>query len=179
MHEKQKLEEAKYFYSRMIEEQKNREHFKYNLSAFLSSARSVLQYALKEAEGKTGGRKWYRNQMSTSEVLKFFKNKRDFEVHEEPIKLPADYRVKISDSIGISGSLSIVVRDKDGKVKGQYSSEEPQRRPRISEPTVVTGVRYRFADWTGNEDVLALSEVYIKGLEDVVKDGVQKGFISG
>lgn len=52
MFEQEKLKEAKYFYSRMKEErgQEDRESFKYNLSAFLSVARSVLQYALKEVD---------------------------------------------------------------------------------------------------------------------------------
>lgn len=53
--ERSKLAEARYFYSRMRKEVDDREAFTCNLSAFLAAARSVLQYALKEAKTKTGG----------------------------------------------------------------------------------------------------------------------------
>ncbi len=56
MHEKDKIIEAEYFYSRMKQEQHDRDAFRHNLSAFLSAARSVLQYALKEAETNTNSK---------------------------------------------------------------------------------------------------------------------------
>jgi len=56
MHELEKIEEAKYFYSQMSVASDNRDRFKYNLSAFLASARSILQYALKKQNLKKGGR---------------------------------------------------------------------------------------------------------------------------
>ncbi len=65
MYERDKIIEAEYFYTRMKQEQKDRDAFRYNLSAFLSAARSVLQYALKEAETRTGGQQWYDNQVSS------------------------------------------------------------------------------------------------------------------
>jgi len=37
MNEKEKLEEARYFFTRMTEEQEDRKAFEYNLSAFLSA----------------------------------------------------------------------------------------------------------------------------------------------
>ncbi len=56
MYEKDKIIEAEYFYSRMSQEQNDRDAFRHNLSAFLSAARSVLQYALKEAETNTNSK---------------------------------------------------------------------------------------------------------------------------
>ena len=50
MNEYTKLKEAQYFNSEMVKKQLNRDSFNYNLSAFLSSARSILQYALEEAK---------------------------------------------------------------------------------------------------------------------------------
>ena len=46
MYERKKFEEMKHFYYKMIDEQEHREIFEYNLSAFLSSARSILQYCI-------------------------------------------------------------------------------------------------------------------------------------
>jgi hypothetical protein len=48
-----KLAEAEYFYGRMQAERYNDAAFLHNLSAFLAAARSVLQYALKEAKAKS------------------------------------------------------------------------------------------------------------------------------
>ena len=64
MSESQKIREAEYFLAQMDRERENAEHFGHNLSAFLSSARSVLQYALEEAKPKPGGLAWYDGTMS-------------------------------------------------------------------------------------------------------------------
>jgi hypothetical protein len=93
----QKLAEAKYFYDRMVEVQNtvvshNREYFIYNFSAFLSASRSVLQYMLEEIEQKKDpiqqleARQWYDKKMAASPRLKFFKDKRDINIHVSPIK---------------------------------------------------------------------------------------------
>jgi len=92
----QKLAEAKYFYDRMVEIQNtvvshNREHFIYSFSAFLSASRSVLQYMCREIEqkkdlvAKQEAKKWYDGKMTASQNLKFFKGKRDINIHTTPI----------------------------------------------------------------------------------------------
>lgn len=179
MHEGKKIREAKYFYSRMIQEQRNRDDFTYNLSAFLSSARSVLQYALSEAEINPGGQQWYDDHISESPVLKFFKDKRDISIHIEPVEPVAQYRQTFATTLYLSPSLSVIVRDKDGNIKEQYSSDEPEPKPKQPPTPAVTEIRYRFADWSGNEDVLTLCKKYIQELENIIKDGIRRGFISG
>ena len=52
MHERYKLTEARYFLARMLTEHDSRTIFLFEVSAFLAAARSVLQYALKEAQPK-------------------------------------------------------------------------------------------------------------------------------
>jgi hypothetical protein len=76
-HEKRKLAEARYFYSLMRQEVNDREKFTFNLSAFLSAARSVLLYALETPKNKNGGQQWYDNHIAASSVLSFFRDKRD------------------------------------------------------------------------------------------------------
>lgn len=179
MHELKKVIEAKYFYSIMIQEQMNREKFAYNLSAFLSSARSVLHYALKEAKTKQKGQQWYDKIISANPVLKFFKDKRDIDIHTEPIRPNARFTATLTESIHISDSVSITVKDRNGNIKQQYSPDGPETK--LSKPVtaVVTKVSYRFNDWVGSEDVLALCQKYIQQLENVIKDGISKGFITG
>ena len=69
MHELDKIKEAKYFLSQILHEKENFENFKYNLSAFISSARSVLQYALEEAKIKNGGQLWYDGQIKGTKMV--------------------------------------------------------------------------------------------------------------
>lgn len=55
MYEQEKLDEARYFLSQMAMSADQPRAFRYELSAFLSAARSALQYALDEARAKVGG----------------------------------------------------------------------------------------------------------------------------
>lgn len=184
MSKKAKIKEAKDFLARMKEEQDNREHFVHSLSAFLSAARSVLQYALNEVDpkenpsAKPGAKTWYDDLMSVSSTLKFFKCKRDINIHDEPVKPSAHFHDTITDTVYISGSISIVHKDKDGKIISEYSSEPPKTKPEKPETSIEQEVRYKFSDWTRDEDVLTLCESYIQELEKVVKDGISKGFIT-
>ncbi len=84
MHEYEKLEEARHFLERMRQATEPK-GFQYELSAFLSAARSALQYALEEAKSKTGGQKWYDDAVKSLPLVSFFKEKRDLSVHEAPV----------------------------------------------------------------------------------------------
>jgi hypothetical protein len=183
MSKKAKIKEAEYFLARMKVEQDNRENFEFNLSAFLSAARSVLQYAYDEVK-KAGTRemRWYENSVSASPILGYFKDKRDNNVHIEPVKPQANYHVEFHEVIILSDSFEDEVRDKNGKVIARGSSEKPKPEPEKQKKQKVPTkeeVKYKFRDWTGNEDVLTLCERYIQELEKVVQDGVSKGFITG
>jgi len=183
MSKKAKIKEAEYLLARMKEEQDNRENFEFNLSAFLSAARSVLQYAYEEVKkARTREMKWYENSVSESTIIGLLKDKRDNNIHIEPVKPQAHYHVEVQEVIGVSGSLEDEVRDKSGKVIARGSPKKPTPQPikqkKHDIPTKVE-VKYKFRDWTGDEDVLTLCESYIQELEKVVKDGVSKGFITG
>ena len=178
MYEKEKLEEAKYFYSRMVEEQLKKENFRHNLSAFLSSARSVLQYSLAEAQGISGGQAWYDNFVLKHPTLKFFGDKRNINIHYRPITPAANYKVTIGDTLGLSDSVTVIVRDKNGNIKSQHSSEPYSKSKPIESKTTIQ-VRYEFDDWKGPEDVLTLSQKYLQELGAFIDDGVSKGFITG
>jgi len=180
MYENNKLKEAKYFFSRMIESKERIDGFIHNLSAFLSASRSILQYALKEAKATQGGEKWYSDNVSNSPILKFFRDKRDLNIHEEPVRPHAIHKVMITETIHLSDSISIVIKDRDGNVKEEYTS--PEELNLISEDqksSVVSETEYRFDNWSGNEDVIILCKLYLEQLENLVKDGVKKGLISG
>lgn len=180
MHEKKKLEEAKYFFSRMVEVRDEVNSFIYNLSAFLSASRSVLQYALKESEIKQSGIAWYSANISNSPILGFFRDKRDLSIHEEPVRPQVIHKVMINETIRVSDSISIVIKDRNGNVKGEYTSpEDPKVIPEDQNSSVVSETEYKFNDWSGNEDGITLCRLYLEQLDNLVKDGIKKGLISG
>lgn len=177
MYEESKLKEARYFYSRMVSEIDNRNNLPFDLSAFLSAARSVLQYTLKEAQTKSGGQQWYDNHITSSKVLAFFKDKRDINVHTQPIQVNQHTSIQLTEVVRISESIHIKKFDQTGRLIGEYSSEpsEPPAAPEI--PPNVTH-RFTFPDWSGTEDVLQLCHLYLKELQCVVKDGQNNGFLT-
>ena len=178
MNESKKLEEAKYFLTKMEEAQDDHSSFVYNLSAFLSASRSVLQYALNESGKTVNGNRWYQSFVISSSILKFFKNKRDVNIHEKPVSPPSNVQINISDSAHISESISVVIRDKDGNILNQFTSS-PQSTSHDNKPNVTKRVSYQFSEWNGNNDVLSLCRDYLKQLETLIDEGICKGFIAG
>jgi len=179
MHERYKLSEAQYFYSKMIKENATRENFCYEMSAFLVAARSVLQHALEEAKNKHGGQKWYDTIVSKSIILSFFKNKRDFNIHEGLISLRTDCTVMIGEEIGIHDSISVVLQDKDGNVIGKFDTSGSPPETDKPKPTVIGKYQHFFDDWKGKEDILELCKIYINELELLISDGISNKFITG
>ncbi len=177
MHEQSKLNEAMYFYSRMLSDTDNREHLLFDLSAFLSAARSVLQYALEEARSKSGGQQWYDSRVSASAVLTFFKDKRDINVHTEPIQVNQHASLQLTEVVRISESIHIKKFDQTGKLIGEHSSEPGPQLPAPDVPTVLSH-RFTFADWNGNEDVFQQCNLYLTELERIAADGQNKGFLT-
>lgn len=178
MHEQQKLDEAEYFLARMRSGVNQPQNFRFDLSAFLSSARSVLQYALDEAKAVSGGRAWYDAHVSGNSVVKFFKEKRDLNIHVEPVKPSTKVEVQITETILVSTSVTLTLRDSEGNVVKDVSSNQPQtaEHPK-SEPISVT-YRYSFPDWSGQEDVIGLCDKYLSALKSIAKDGIAKGFLT-
>jgi hypothetical protein len=85
MKENIKYNEALHFYEQMKLNKMNPSVFEYNLSAFLTSARTVFQYAREESQAINGGQKWYDQIVSFSPIIRFLKDKRDNNIHTEPV----------------------------------------------------------------------------------------------
>lgn len=180
MHEKAKLDEARYFYGQMLAQLKHRDPFYYNLSAFLSAARSVLQYACKEAKTKPGGQRWYDAQME-NKPLGFFRNKRDISIHSEPVKPSKHITVHApTATVQLSEALTLVLRDADGKVvERRTERSKPESTPEEPVDSGEVTTRYTFPGWNGPEDAILLCRMYLDELERVVEEGMHKGFLTG
>ena len=179
MNEKKKLEESRYFLSKMEQAQDETFEFECNLSAFLSASRSVLQYAHAEAKKTRSGLQWYESTVNREPILEFFKDKRNINIHQQPISPSAKTKIGIHGTVNISASISVVVKDKDGNIKNEYHSKPNQTPTKMKPPETTKTVTYYFSDWTGDEDVITLCKKYLDKLEKLVNDRIRQGHISG
>lgn len=179
MFEKNKLKEAKYFYSIMIKERDNREIFCYNLSAFLSASRSVLQYVLEEAKNKKNGQKWYDNYIFNNSIFSFFKDKRNINIHTEPISPIKNVRLGFRGTLHLSGSLRISHRDKNGNILEERTIKKPKKNFEKTIKQIEKSFVYKFSNWPDDEDVETLCKIYLDDLEKFINEGIKKGFITG
>jgi len=120
--------------------------------------------------------------MTISRILSFFKDKRDFNIHTEPVKPAQD--VTIAPSPGIvhmSVSLVVVHTDANGNIINERESPPETEKPEIKAPDrpATATTRYRFTDWPGHEDVPSLCQIYLDQLERLVEEGMRKEFLTG
>jgi hypothetical protein len=179
MHEKNKLAEAEYFLARMRETQDDPTAFDFNLSAFLASSRSVLQYAREDAKTH-GAQAWYDKAMKSADPsVAFLGEKRNISVHTNPVRPSRHINVELHDRISLSSELSAVVIRRDGSSEPQMLERQPKDVPTASvpdDPPVVT-YRHQFVDWAGEEDILALAVRYLDALRAIVHDGLGRGVL--
>ena len=109
MNEDHKIEEAQYFLNRLTDPQLEIREFSFELSAFLTAARSVLQYSLKEAEQKSGGKPWYDNEVKKYEAVKYLKEKRNISVHAAPVIPGKIINIHIEEQLGVGDFCSIEI----------------------------------------------------------------------
>lgn len=177
MNEQHKLAEAHYFLSRLNSSLPNPQAFSFELSAFLSAARSVLQYALDEAKTKPGGQAWYSGHVQQFPSISYFKDKRDISIHVEPVVPNRHINVGLTESVSIHESLSLILIGQEGNVIEEQTVSSPA--PAAATPsTSSVSVSYRFSDWAGTEDVETLSQQYLAAIEAVIQDGHAKTFLS-
>jgi hypothetical protein len=177
MNESYKLSEAEYFFSQMLDVQRTPKHFNYNLSAFLTAARSILQYALEEARGKSGGQKWFDLATATHPSILFLKDKRNLNIHVEPVLAQTTIGIETSVPIGIEESVKIHIFEEEQLISYHKTESRPTEIPERREESAAQ-YTYRFTDWTGSEDVVQLSRLYLQALEAVVADGFSRAFLS-
>lgn len=182
MRENDKVKEAKFFLNELRKTpNEDLDPMRYRLSAFLSAGRSVLQYAMEEAEQKPGWMNWYKAQLAASKTFAFFKDKRDANIHRQsPASFRQDVSITVGGSLRPTGKLTMkIIRG------GEFIDLEPEpaAEPGSAVPSEVdegsTEYRVSFADWTGQEDLYELCELYVQELGKFVSDGIKAGYISG
>src|SRR4051794_33249337 len=122
MHEQEKLDEARHFLSGMIASVDQPKAFRYELSAFLASARSALQYARKESEAKPGGQAWYDAQVCSVPLIKFLKGKRNISIHQQPVVPSTSVNIAVNTAVYLSEQFSLKASDPEGRVIKEVTS---------------------------------------------------------
>lgn len=151
---RRKLDESSYFLICMMNNENEPGLFQFNYSAFLSAARSVLQYISEEVDpdhnpnAKRGAKKWYQ-EVVKSPVIMFGRDERDENIHFAPASL--NTHITIVPNIIVADAVTPAF----AKSSYQYTSSR----------------------WKGHEDLLELCRMYLTELEALVKDGVAKRYI--
>ena len=93
-------------------------------------------------------------------------------IHTEPIKTQAQQLIK--HTLSISTSLSITISDKDGNIKSHREINKKPAQPSKIEHSFI----YKFDDWPGNEDIVALCNSFINEIEIFIDEGKKLNFIT-
>ena len=179
MYEDSKLQEAAHFLDQMKASLQNPTVFQFNLSAFLAAARSVAQYALKEATTKSSGQAWYDGFVSQDKFIGFFASTRNANIHDKPIKVEGHIDVYGKDAANVWEREVIEKFDRDGNLVEVVEGQEPKPDPDAKWTTDFDFVaHYRFADWAGEEEIPELCQRYTEALRNLVSDGRARGILS-
>jgi hypothetical protein len=173
MHEDLKIEEADYFLRRIAETSKrDQAATRHELSAFLSAARSALQYAYKEAKFR-GSLLWYETAVSTADpVVEFLKDTRNINIHDQPFSMRTHTTIGVPPAVlAISGTRTMVITNGDSVMEWpEMPPQLPPRQRNMAEPPTTT-YRYQFKEWPGPEDVLELCRRYLDEVKRIIADG--------
>jgi hypothetical protein len=127
MQTENKLEEARYFLNQLNDNLNNPQFLGFNLSAFITAARTVTYFMQKEYATKPNFSSWYENkqqEMKDNSVCKFFHGIRNANIHTESPRTHREVNVAISESVPVADSIAVkvtragnVIRDSSKKKK--------------------------------------------------------------
>ena len=120
----EKLDEAKYFLERMRQSTASPQGFKYNLSAFLSAARSVTFVLQAHYARMPDFHEWYAGlELDEDPLLKFFNMGRVTAVHKGPVPVGLEEQAEI---VSITDGLVTVRATTDGPLPPEWmATAEP------------------------------------------------------
>jgi len=168
---KEKLSEAEYFLKRMIENQTERDAFKFNLSAFLAAFRSVTMIMQKEFSKYPGFAAWYKthqDKMKADDKMKLLNTKRTMTIHQQPVRPRAHINEIVTEHITLTESVPIVVTPADGTVE-RYDSAPPEPPPTPAE-TETTAQWLWYFEEIPEIDILTVCQECMDKLKTIVSD---------
>lgn len=145
-----KIDEAKYHLGEMIvkEETRNQKDFNHVLSAYITAARSVLQFAEKYCN------RYYQANINSVKLKEYFKNLRDGNIHEKMITTITSGSSEVLSSITVSGEIDT------SDINNEVSTSSPTNKYYYT-----TG---ETSDEYGTDSIVELGKQYIKEIENFI-----------
>jgi hypothetical protein len=163
-----KLEESGYFLTQMKQTVNDWILFRFNLSAFLSAARSITLVMQKEYHQAADFASWYKLQqeeMRKDKVLTFFINLRDISIHQKPVKPRFRFSFSLADVFAMPSGSTIELGDKK---EGTYLTNAPVAKIAPADVTKIRADQTWYFDEKPDEDVITLCERYLSRLSMLV-----------
>lgn len=168
-----KLEEADYFLDQMKINRDRYFPFIYNLSAFLSAARSVTLFMQKEYTKIPNFSKWYnlkREEMKQDEDFNFFNEMRVTTVHHKSVIPDQTLESVQPEIIYVSEGLLIQPIDEDGNVLTEEKiNSKKDKKLRTSEKDRTFNILWTFKE-RPQKTVLELCQEHITKLDELVSE---------
>jgi hypothetical protein len=175
-----KLQRANYFRHHMKDAGGNRDHFRWNLEAFLEAARSVTdimhtEYSRKKSEGFED---WYQEKakaMMADPVMYFLLKKRNEVVHAKVVDVRGRHRSEIAEELSpLTETVAVVVTRADGTVvENQYASTVATEPVASSQAVSASQFIWTFQEFPGR-DVISVVEEILSKLERLVVECTQR-----
>ena len=157
-----KLQEAEHFLSLMKQTFDDDNLFSFNLSTFLSAARSITFYMQKQYKRRDGFAEWYcpyQIKMSADPELKYLSKARIEDVHIEPVSIETEA------TSSIAGIINLIKEGCD-ESKSEYSTEVKLKPLAQNTPTIVR----RCFKYFGGVDVKEFCEKQLEKLAKFVEE---------
>lgn len=160
-----KSREAEHFLSMIKQSFREDDKFAFNLSAFLSAARSITWYLQKQYARRNGFAEWYcqkKIMMSADPGLKYLNEARVEDVKREPVKTGA--------TRAITFGVSVIFGDPP-------KSEQPKEAEKSPTQSRTKTIR-RFFPKFGNMDVIEFCEKQLDKLNKIVEECEKQFLVS-
>ncbi len=158
---RQKFEEAKYFLCMMKQMFEDDNCFSYNLSAFLSAARSITFHMQRQYKCRSGFAEWHcqkQKEMSADSELRYLNHTRVESVHKETVQIGATH--------GLTVGLDCIIGSEVTPEKEQVE-ETASEPPTQSNYTIVRFLPY-LKD--GDVDVIEFCEKQLAKYKELVEE---------
>lgn len=115
-------------------------------------------------------------------TVKFFKEQRDFIVHQKPVDSKSIVTINYREHITVSASIEInlykVGKDDELILEHSGKSHTQSKESKINNRTPTdVDFEYRFDDWYGEEDILSLCKLHLTYLDEIIKKAIELGYI--
>lgn len=164
-----KLQESKYFLTRMKDTRGERDAFRYHVSAFLAAADSIVDIMKTEFCKSVGFTPWrHQKEREIGNDLKYFRKQRDRTLHVRALKTSATITVNLRETIGVSTAPKIIhyIAGTGGPVV-LAKSDSPQ--PSSDKSQSATDWDWFFED-RDREPLIPLCEAYLAKLEIILDE---------